>query len=137
MTDADLAQRLHRDLAALAADAGWSPAATEGQPQGHYSDPIADACADVGVADLAAATVVQRKRVRQLALSACLERLELHYAAQADLKVGQRDEKLSQISAALGRIRASAPAAGGGVAQGFTLRRGPAVDYTTGGGDDA
>lgn len=136
MTAAELAQRLHRDLAALAADAAWSPTATTGQAQGHYTDPIADAMADVGLDDLADATAAQLKRVRQLALGACLERLELHYAAVTDLKVGQRDEKLSQIGAALTRIRASAPAAGGGVARGVTIRRGPAVDYSTGEGDD-
>lgn len=137
MTADELAQRLHRDLAALAADARWSPAATEGQAQGHYTDAISDAIADVGLEDLADATHAQLKRVRQLALGACLERLELRYAAMTDLKVGQRDEKLSQIGAALSRIRASAPAAGGKVAVGFTLRRGPARDYSTGGGDNA
>ncbi len=137
MTADELAQRLHRDLAALAADARWSPDPTDGQAQGHYTDPISDALGDVGLGDLADASAGQLKRVRQLALGACLERLELHYAAVTDLKVGQRDEKLSQIGTALSRIRASAPAAGGGVAVGFTLRRGPARDYTTGGGDDA
>lgn len=135
MTDADLAARLHRDLAALAADAGWATTATTGQAQGHYSDPIADAKADVGVSDLATATVAQQKRVRQLALGICLERLELHYAAQVDLRVGQREERLSQIGAQLARIRASAPAAGGGVGRGATIRRGPAVDYSAGAGD--
>lgn len=137
MTADELAQRLHRDLAALAADAGWSPTATEGQAQGHYTDALSDALAEVGLDDLADATTAQGKRVRQLALGACLARLELHYAAVTDIKVGQRDEKLSQIGAALSRIRASAPAAGGGVGVGFTIRRGPAVDYTTGDGDDA
>jgi hypothetical protein len=135
MTDAELAQRLHRDLAALAADAAWSPTATEGQALGHYTDPIADAKADVGVSDLSAATASQAKRVRQEALRACLERLELHYAAVTDLRVGQRDEKHSQIAQALGRLRASATSSGGSGAVGFTLRRGPARDYTTGGGD--
>jgi hypothetical protein len=135
MTADELAQRLHRDLAALAGDAGWSPTATDGQAQGHYTDPIADALAEVGLDDLADASTAQLKRGRQLALGACLERLELHYAAVTDIKVGQRDEKLSQIGTSLSRIRASAPAAGGGVGVGFTIKRGAAVDYSTGGGD--
>jgi hypothetical protein len=135
MTDADLAAKLHRDLSALATEAGWSPAATTGQDQGHYTDPIADAKADVGVTDLSAATAGQRRRVRQLALLACLDRLELYFATLADLAVGQRDEKLSQIGAAVARARGTLRSAGTAAAVGFTLKRGPATDYAAGEGD--
>lgn len=135
MTDAELAARLHRDLAQMAADAGWATAATEGQALGHYTDLVADAKEAVGVEDLAAATATQRRRVRLAALGGCLERLERHYATLTDITVGQRDEKLSQIAAAIGRLRAAGATGGSSVGQGFTLKRGPAVDYSAGEGD--
>jgi hypothetical protein len=136
MTDAELASKLHRDLQGLALEAGWATAATLDQPQGHYSDLIADAKADVGVTIWAAASAAQIKRVRQLALLACLDRLELHFATLTDLKVGQREERLSQIGAAVARARAGGSrGAGTAAAVGFTLRRGPAVDYSAGEGD--
>ena len=82
------------------------------------------------------ATAAQVRRVRQLALLGCLDRLELHFATLTDLKVGQRDEKLSQIGAAVARARAGGSRSGGtSAAVGFTLRRGPAIDYTAGEGD--
>jgi hypothetical protein len=137
MSASDLAARLARDLGSLASDAGWSAEATSGQPQGHYTDAIADAMDDIGVDDLAEATPAHLRRVRQAALLTCLERLELYYATLTDIRVGQRDEKLSQIASAIGRIREAAHLAGTSVAKGVRLRRGPAVDYTAGEGDDA
>lgn len=135
MTDAELAARLHRDLAQLATDAGWSTVATTGQALGHYTDAVADAKEALGLDDLADATPAQRKRVRQLALGACLERLERHYATLVDIDVGQRSERLSQIAGAIARLRAASATGGGAVAQGLTIRRGAAVDYTAGEGD--
>jgi hypothetical protein len=113
MTEAELMNRLSRDLGPLAVDAQWSTAAYSGQPQGSYSDAIADAKEAAGVVGNLPAvtdgpTVVL---VRRLALLACLERLELHYASLVDTTTtaGAAGEavtqKLSQVRAAIGSVR--------------------------------
>src|SRR5262245_36895344 len=90
MTEADLMNRLVRDLGPLAVDAQRSTTATSDQPQGSYSDPIADAKEGAGVtAALSTVTAVATIRlIRRLALLACLERLELHYATLVDTTTG-------------------------------------------------
>lgn len=136
MTEVELATRLHRDLTALATEAGWSVTATTGQSYGSYTDAIVDAKTDAGVTgDLADATAAQLATVRSASLQACLVRLELHFAAYADLKVGERDEKLSQLRGALASARANI-GGGGATATSFRLRRGKQVDYTTSTGDE-
>src|SRR5262245_40047065 len=112
MTEADLMNRLVRDLGPLSVDASWSTTATAGQPQGSYSDPISDAKEVAGVdSDLAdvvtSATLIL---VRRLALLACLERLELHYATLVDTTSGGDSgdtitQKLSQVRQAIGQVR--------------------------------
>ncbi len=114
MTEADLMNRLVRDLGPLAVDAQWSTTAGVDQPQGSYSDPIADAKVGAGVSgDLAdvtaSATLVL---VRRLALLACLERLELHYVTLVDTASGGEaggsvTQKLSQVRTAIGQVRAT------------------------------
>ena len=113
MTEADLMNRLVRDLGPLAVDAQWSTTATAGQPQGSYSDAIADAKEGAGVSgDLAdAVTSATLTLVRRLALLACLERLELHYASLVDTTTGGDSgdtitQKLSQVRQAIGQVRA-------------------------------
>ena len=136
MTEADLAARLHRDLSALATEAEWSVTATTGQAYGSYTDPIADAKTEIGVSgDLDDATDAQQIAVRQAALRVCLDRLELHFTTYTDLRVGERDEKLSQIRTALAAARLALSVAGG-IARGLTIRRGPQIDYTTHDGDE-
>lgn len=132
MTDAELAARLSRELNSLAEEADWSTEATTGQPQGSYSDAIADAKEAVGISDLTTATAAQLKSIKRLALLACYDRLMNYYATLTDITVGPRKEELSQL---LGAVERARQATVGRVAVGFTIRRGPAVDYTTGGGD--
>src|SRR6266508_4166666 len=112
MTDAELMNRLVRDLGPLAVDAQWSTTATSDQPQGSYSDPIADAQEGAGVVgDLADVTAsATLTLVRRLALLACLERLELHYATLVDTTTGGDagtavTQKLSQVRTAIGQVR--------------------------------
>ena len=102
-----LAQRLARDLGPLASDADWSLDPAGDQTEGSYTDAISDGLAAAGVVSLEAATASQVEAVRVAALGSALTRLEFWWAAQVDLKVGQRDEKLSQISKALRTLRAA------------------------------
>src|SRR5215831_15916867 len=113
ITETELMNRLVRDLGPLAVDAQWSTTATGDQPQGSYSDPIADAKEGAGLnaalsTVTAAATITL---VRRLALLACLERLELHYATLVDTTSGGDSgdtitQKLSQVRVAVGQVRA-------------------------------
>lgn len=134
MTEAELAARLHRDLNALADEAGWSATPTDGQPQGHYSDPIADALAAQGLDALADATSAQIVAVRRVALGLCLDRLAAYYAALVDIRAGEREEKLSQLRDSIPAVRASLI---GRTAVGVRLpgRRYP--DYGPSSGDEA
>jgi hypothetical protein len=155
MTEAELAARLARDLGPLAADASWSAAAALGQAQGHYTDPIADAKDDAGVTDdLSDVTEMDALRlIRRLALLACLERLELHYATLVDTSTGgdsgsQIVQKLSQVRQAIGVVRvaltkaiatseaaAVVAAAAPTKASGVNLRGHRRPDYDVGGGN--
>ena len=114
MTEADLMNRLVRDLGPLSVDASWSTTATAGQPQGSYSDPISDAKEGAGISgDLSAVTdTATLVLVRRLALLACLERLELHYVTLVDTASGGESggtvtQKLSQVRTAIGQVRAT------------------------------
>lgn len=126
MTPAQLAARLHRDLGALAADAGWDTIGVDDQPQGSYSDPIADALEAAGLADLEDATAAELKAIRRTALSLCLDRLELHYAQAVDTSGDGLSESFSQIGQAIARARANLV---GRVAVGANLRGVRRVDY--------
>lgn len=138
MTPAELAQRLERDLQALATDAEWTATPSAGQPEGHYSDPIADALSDAGVSDLPTATAAQLKAIRLAALGGCLDRLERHYATLVDTAAGSLSQKLSQTFAAISllRQRISAPPADiANTATGANLRGRRRPDYTLGSGN--
>ncbi len=149
MTEAELMARLARDLGPLAIDAGWSADAAEGQPQGSYSDGIADAKQAVGVVgDLLGVTdSTTLALVRQLALRACLERLELHYATLVDTTTGGDTtvtQRLSQVRAAISSVRQSlaaaiaagaAPPASPTKATGLNLRGRRRPDYDVGAGN--
>jgi hypothetical protein len=156
MTEADLMNRLVRDLGPLAVDAQWSTTAGTGQPQGSYSDPISDAKEGAGVSgDLSAVTTTATLvLVRRLALLACLERLELHYATLVDTTTGGDSgdtitQKLSQVRQAIGQVRAqlatsvttptmTAATTATTKATGFNLRgrRRPDYDVNTGNSTD-
>lgn len=114
-TRSDLAQTIHRKLAALATDASLSTTANGAQTEGDYTDAVDAGLRSAGAIDsetdlpdvrwLDATTV-------DIALDAIeremLKRLQRHYATVVDLKIGPRDEKLSQISKHLASL------AGGG-----------------------
>jgi hypothetical protein len=149
MTEAELAARLVRELGPLAVDAGWSADATAGQPEGHYSDPIADAKEAIGIAGALASaelTAAQLGELRDRALLACLERLELHYATLVDTSTGQGEgsqaQKLSQVQAAIAGVRArvdrkvATRVEQPGSARGASIRGRARPDYTVGGGDE-
>ncbi len=131
MTRAELAKRLERELGPLASDAGWKVTGTSGQTEGQYTDAIADALELTGVADLTTATVGQRMQIRQLALGACLARLERHYAALVDTVEGPVSQKLSQVRLAIAELRKGSSAASGRQVVMTTLVR-AADEYTLG-----
>jgi len=127
MTEIELAQRLHRDLGALATDAGWSAEATSGQAEGHYTDPIADAKEDIELDTLADATARELKAIRRGALGYCFDRLLAHYAQAIDTSSDGQGNSYSQISANIERARVAIL---GRVAKGANLRGYPKRDYT-------
>lgn len=130
MTDADLALRLSRDLGALATDAQWATSGDQSQPQGHYTDPIADAKAAIGIADLPDATAEQLRRVRLAALAVCFDRLEAHYAALVNTKGAELN-----VERLLDNCRSLRLQLVGSIAVGVALRGQSRPDYTLGGGD--
>lgn len=138
-TRAELAARVARQLSALAGDAGLSAVASGSQTEGDYTDAIDAGLRAVGAVD----EDTDEPDVRALdaasldtALAAIerelLKRLQRYYASVVDLKVGQRDEKLSQIGAALRALTAGGGASGSaGKVVTRTLRR-EARDYELG-----
>lgn len=141
MTEAELAARLARDLGPLATDAGWSAAVTADQPQGHYSDAIADATAAMGIAGElvdAALSAAQVGELRDRALVGCLERLELHYSTLVDTVAGGggATQKLGQVRLSIGQVRGRLDLRVGAAAQGVKVRGQRRPDYTAGAGDE-
>jgi hypothetical protein len=155
MTEDELARRLARDLGPLATDAQWSAVASDGQPQGSYSDAIADAKeeAEVSGALDSVLDAPKLRSIRRLALLVCLERLELHYSTLVDTSSGgdtgnQVVQRLSQVRVAIGSVRktlsesvASATSAGATATEpakkaiGLNLRGKRRPDYDVGGGN--
>lgn len=120
MDRATIAATVHRKLGALASDAGLLTTASEGQSEGSYTDAIDAALRQLGAYDAETleldATLVPITSINtllRLVEGEMLERLQRHYALLTDLKVGQRDEKLSQIGAAI-RALGSSSAGGSG-----------------------
>lgn len=109
-----LAEAVHRKLGQLAADAGLTTIPATGQTEGSYTDAVDTGLRTVGAID----PETDQPDVRALDTThidgcmdaierAMLERLQWHYAVLTDITVGDRDEKLSQIGAALARIGGS------------------------------
>lgn len=133
MTEQALAARLHRDLGQLAIDAGWTTDASADQPQGNYSDPIADAKETAGIAgDLAAAPATAVQKVRRLALGVCFDRLALHYTTAVDHSEDGMSENLSQILINIERARMLIL---GNTAVGVSLRGTSRPDWMATGGN--
>lgn len=132
MTESELAGRLHRDLGALALDVEWSTVVTDEQPQGSYTDPIADAKEEAEIEDLEDATAAQLKSIKRTALNLCFDRLLIHYAATVDVSGDGKSESFSQISIQIERARTAVL---GRAAKGAKLRGYPRPDYTLGEGN--
>ena len=124
-TRTQLAQRLARDLSALASDAEWSLDPDGGQSEGSYTDPIDDGMRAARIATLETASPAQVEAVRLVALVACYDRLSAFYATQTDLKVGQRDEKASQTVAAIAKLRGSVAQAAAAALAGLAVVKRP------------
>jgi hypothetical protein len=143
MTEAELAARMARELGPLAVDAAWSVVATAGQAQGHYTDPISDAKEALSIeGNLADAelTGVQTRELRDRALLACLERLELHYATLVDTSTGQgeaqQQQKLSQVRTGITQLRTRLDRRIDAAATGVVIRGRSRPDYTIPEGDE-
>lgn len=121
-TRIELAGIVHRRLRGLATDAGLSTAANGTLTEGDYTDAIGAALRAVGVASAAELTDGNLDQAIGATTREMLLQLELHYAALTDIKAGERDEKLSQIRAALTTINASGRAGASSGAQ-ITVRK--------------
>lgn len=140
LTRAELAERVHRKLDSLASDATLSTTAVGTQTEGSYTDAVDAGLRAVGAIDVE--TDLPDVRYLDTALlDSCLdaieremlERLTRHYAVLTDIKVGDRDEKLSQIGKSIGALAGSGKAGGssGGKIVIRQLRR-EAKDYELG-----
>lgn len=128
LTRAQLADKVHRKLDSLASDASFSTTPALSQTEGSYTDAIDAGLRTAGAID----PETDLPDVRYLdsgsldmALDAIeremLERLMRHYATLTDIRVGDRDEKLSQIGAQVARM--ASPRASGGKVVTRQLRR--------------
>lgn len=120
ITRASIAATVHRGLRALATDAALSTAAGE-QTEGDYTDAIDAALRSIGAVDVdtdlpdvSLVTSAQLNTLLQLAEAHILRQLQRHYAVAVDLRTGQRDEKFSQVAAALRALSGSSSSGGGG-----------------------
>lgn len=114
MTRAQIAAAVHRKLGQLATDAGLSTAESGDQTEGSYTDAIDAALRQLGAydpdteaLDAALVGISSINALLRIVEGEMLERLQRHYALLTDIKVGQRDEKLSQIGAALRALAAA------------------------------
>lgn len=120
ITRAQLAARVARKLSALASDASLSSTASGALTEGDYTDAIDAGCRAVGAVNpetdqpdvrwLDSGTI---DTATELVQREMLQRLQGYYTSLTDIKVGPREEKLSQIASAIARM-ASGSAAGGG-----------------------
>lgn len=120
-TRVDIAEIVHRRLRGLATDAGLSFATTGNLTEGDYTDAISAALRSVGavdpdtdVIDVALITTATLDTVIGQTSSEMLSQLELHYATLTDIKVGPREEKLSQIRTAIAAISGRTGGSGSG-----------------------
>lgn len=121
ITRAQLAATIHRRLRGLATDAQLSPAAAGELTEGDYTDAIDAGLrsigainADTDALDISLVTTAQLNTLLQLVEADMLRQLQRHYAVAVDLKAGQREEKLSQIGAAIRAMGSSSSGGSGG-----------------------
>lgn len=114
MDRATLATLVHRRLSSLASDAGLTTQASDGQSEGSYTDAIDAALrtlgayeATTGLLDSSLLTVAQHNQAISLVTQSMLQLLQFHYSTLVDIKVGAREEKLSQIRQALAGLAGS------------------------------
>lgn len=137
----ELATTVARKLSGLASDAELSLLASGAQTEGDYTDAIDAGLRAVGAID-EETDLVDVRALTAANLDICLDaieremlkRLQRHYAVMPDLRVGERDEKLSQIGAALARLVGSGSGSGGGGGGKVVIRnlRREARDYDLG-----
>lgn len=143
LTRAGMAARIDTKLGRLASDRSYSTAASGALTEGDYTYAIDAGLRAAGAvnpetdeADIRYLDANSLDLVLDLIEREMLERLERDYAVEVDLSIGERDEKLSQISKTIGRLTGSAGgvgagragAGGGGKVVTRTLRR-EAADY--------
>lgn len=114
MNRATIAATVHRKLGALATDASLSTTASGDQTEGSYTDAIDAALRQLGAydpdteaLDATLVPIALHNTLLRVVEGEMLDRLQRHYALLTDRKVGSRDEKLSQIGAALARLGSS------------------------------
>jgi hypothetical protein len=139
LTRSQLAAIVHRRLGRLADDAGLTTTAAQGQMEGSYTDAIDAALRSLGAASIDDVATAHVNALIALVEAEMLSRLERHYALETDYQQGALSQKLSQIRAGIQSIREAVAAdvttRASGAGRGITIKRGPAVDYTAGGGD--
>lgn len=130
MDRATLAQTVHRRLRALAEDAGLSTTASGSQTEGDYTDAIDAALRalglvdpDTGALDISFAQVAQHNSLIGMVSGEMLVQLEVHYATLTDIKVGDREEKLSQIRAAVRALGSTAGTVAAGAGSVVAVRK--------------
>lgn len=116
-TRAEIAATVHRRLRALATDAELTTAPSGEQTEGDYTDAVdaalrAAGCVDAetDAVDVALVTSANLDAVIAATTREVLIQLAFHYAVLTDIRAGERDEKLSQIGAA---VRALGSSSGG------------------------
>lgn len=135
-TRAEIAAIVHRKLGGLASDASLSTTASGEQTEGSYTDAIDAGLrslgaldADTDLPDIRALEAGQLDTLLGLVEGEALALLQRHYATLTDIRVGERDEKLSQISAQIAKLKPSGGAGGGGGRIVIRTLTREAVDY--------
>ncbi len=114
ITRMQLAVKVARKIATLAADAELTTAPNDEGSEGHYTDAVDTGLRNLGAIDPATDTPdVRWLTAAQVSAAVTaiegemLERLQRHYATLTDIQVGERNEKYSQIEAAITRLIAA------------------------------
>jgi hypothetical protein len=110
----EIASRVHTKLGLLASDLSYSTALAGSLTEGHYTYAIDSGLRQIGAVDVDTDTpdvrCVAAGAIEVLLNAveyAMLERLQRDYATMVDIDVGPRKEKLSQIAAAIGKLKSA------------------------------
>jgi hypothetical protein len=121
MTRAAIATRVHTKLGRLATDRSLSTTPAGALTEGSYTYAIDAGLRNVGAInpetdepDVRFLTATSLDTLLKAIEAEMLEQLQRDYAVATDIRVGQREEKLSQIAAAIGKLKGTPGAGGGG-----------------------